>query len=138
MEITFTVQGEPHGKARPKFNSESKRTYTPKPTVEYEKLVRQSYSTSNGGKRLEGEIEAYITAFYQIPKSAKKSLKEAMERGDVAPTKKPDVDNVAKSILDALNGLAYTDDSQITTLTVRKVYSWNPCVEVALREASGK
>ena len=38
-----------------------------------------------------------------------------------ADTKKPDVDNIAKNVLDALNGLAWSDDSQITSLSVKKM-----------------
>ncbi|XZN30187.1 RusA family crossover junction endodeoxyribonuclease [Clostridium perfringens] len=39
------------------------------------------------------------------------------------PTKKPDVDNIAKIILDSLNGVAYKDDSQIVDLRIIKSYT---------------
>lgn len=35
-------------------------------------------------------------------------------------TGKPDCDNIAKAVLDALNGVAFDDDSQVVTLVVRK------------------
>jgi Holliday junction resolvase RusA-like endonuclease len=54
--------------------------------------------------------------------------------GDVMHTKKPDCDNLAKSILDALNGIAYDDDSQICSLTVHKFYGDTPRVEVHMGE----
>lgn len=49
-----------------------------------------------------------------------------------APTKKPDADNVSKIILDALNGLAYHDDSQVVELTVKKKFALYPRVDVVL------
>ena len=52
------------------------------------------------------------------------------------PAKKPDTDNIAKAILDALNGLAYYDDAQIVELTVAKRYGTVPCVEVVISEVS--
>ena len=50
---------------------------------------------------------------------------------------KPDTDNIAKSVLDALNGLAYGDDKQIVELKVRKYYGVEPYVNVKLIELEG-
>ena len=55
-----------------------------------------------------------------------------MLTGNLRPTKKPDLDNVAKIILDSLNKIAYDDDSQIVDLHIRKYYSDNPRVLVSL------
>jgi Holliday junction resolvase RusA-like endonuclease len=52
----------------------------------------------------------------------------------VFPTKKPDIDNVVKSIFDALNKVAFNDDTQIISLSVRKFYSEHPRVEVTIWE----
>ncbi len=50
--------------------------------------------------------------------------------GHIRPTKTPDADNIAKSVLDALNKVAYKDDSCVVDLIVEKWYSENPRVEV--------
>ncbi len=55
-----------------------------------------------------------------------------MVLGEISPMKKPDLDNIAKIILDSLNQIAFKDDSQVTSLRVEKVYSERPCVEVRL------
>lgn len=56
-----------------------------------------------------------------------------MEDGSVRPTKKPDVDNIVKIVLDALNGLAWHDDAQVTFLAVSKEYTGKePFVAVTL------
>ena len=39
------------------------------------------------------------------------------------PRKKPDADNIAKIILDSLNGVAYKDDSQIVDIRIIKKYT---------------
>lgn len=50
------------------------------------------------------------------------------------PTKKPDADNIAKTICDALNGVAYDDDKQIAWLSVYKQYSENESIYVTIEE----
>ena len=54
---------------------------------------------------------------------------------EIKPTKKPDADNIAKAVCDALNGIACKDDSQVVDLTVRKHYSKFPRVQVFISEA---
>ena len=50
--------------------------------------------------------------------------------GHIRSTKKPDCDNIAKIILDALNGLAYKDDKDIVSCLIEKWYGDEPRVEV--------
>ena len=58
-----------------------------------------------------------------------------MAKGELYPTKKPDADNIAKVICDALNGSAYHEDTQVVKLTVRKVYTeGEPKVRVEIYE----
>ena len=133
MILEFTVNGNPVGKARPRFDSRSNRTYTPQETKDYEELVKWSYKARHGGKMLTGEIRAAITAFYQIPESWSKKKKEQASRDEIKPTVKPDCDNIVKAILDAINGVAYKDDAAVTDLEFRKRYTANnPRVEVKI------
>ena len=67
-----------------------------------------------------------------MQKSTSKKKRQQMLAGLIRPTKKPDLDNVIKSILDALNKVAYHDDTQIVSLSVEKFYSDSPRVEVAI------
>lgn len=131
--ITFIVPGKPHGKARPRM-TKTGHTYTPKNTVDYEKQVQVCYIAEHKQKKLEGPVTAHITAIYGVPKSASKAARFSMLEGHIRPTKKPDIDNIAKAILDSLNGVAYDDDSQVVRLTIEKVYGEQACVMVALNE----
>ena len=57
-----------------------------------------------------------------------------MLNNEIYPTTKPDTDNIAKSILDSLNGIAYKDDKQIVSLKVDKYYTEIPSVSVWISE----
>jgi Holliday junction resolvase RusA-like endonuclease len=138
MTLEFTIPAAPTGKERPRFDSRSNRAYTPRKTRDYEELVRWSYRSKHGDRQLAGTIGAAITAYFAIPASWSKARKERAIRGEINPASKPDADNIAKAVLDALNGAAYRDDSAIVGLTVTKCYSLHPRVEVILREIQGQ
>lgn len=130
--IKLTIPGQPCAKGRPRLGKFG--TYTPAKTVNYETLVKELYIMQNHRQQLNGALRMWVVAYFQIPQSKSKKVKEAMLKGDIRPTSKPDWDNIGKIISDALNGLAYHDDSQIVRATVEKWYSDNPRVEIKLQE----
>ena len=117
------IEGKIKGKARPRFNTRTGHAITPKDTVQYENWVKMCYKEQQATKYLEGPLRALIVAYYKIPKSYTKNRVEAIRRGEEYPTKKPDLDNIAKIVLDSLNKIAYDDDAQIVELTVLKRYT---------------
>lgn len=135
--VKFIVPGKPVGKQRPRFSRTytGVRTYTPRKTQEYEDLVRISYRAVSKQK-LEGAISATIYGYFEPPRSISKKQREQMLKGDISYIKKIDSDNLAKSILDALNGVAYDDDAQVCLLIVQKLYAETARVEVVLEEIS--
>lgn len=136
--MKFIVYGEPKAKGRPRFVNRGKfvSTYTPKETIEYENLVKFAFLESCNGnpKCFEGEVAVKITAFFSIPKSTSKKKKKMMIEGKIHHTKKPDIDNLCKSILDSLNKVAFKDDSQVYMLLGTKNYGDTPRVEVEIVE----
>ncbi len=134
--IKLTIPGEPCAKQRPRM-TKAGHTYTPEKTVNYETLVRELYILQNFRQQLEGALKMTVRAYFEIPQSKSKKIKEAMLKGEIRPTTKPDVSNVIKIIEDALNGLAYRDDSQIVRVVGEKYYSDSPRVEVELKESEG-
>jgi Holliday junction resolvase RusA-like endonuclease len=134
--ISFCVMGEPKGKGRPRF-TRSGHAYTPKDTIEYENRIRQAYRMADA-PMLTGSIGIGIKAYYGIPKSRSNRIKAEMAEGKIRPTKKPDADNVIKVIADALNGIAYHDDSQIVEAHLEKWYADEPRIEVMLSTIAGK
>lgn len=78
-----------------------------------------------------------ILALFPTPCSVSGKKRRQMFAGALSPTKKPDADNIAKIVCDALNGVAYTDDKQICCLTVIKRYedgTHQPGVYVTIRD----
>lgn len=132
MQTIFTVDGDPQGKARPRF-TRGGRAYTPKKTVEYERVIKNAFIAA-GGTLTNLPVTVGINAYYKIPASATKKKAVQMMSGEIMPTKKPDTDNIAKAVCDALNGVAYHDDAQVCNLSVKKRYSKEPCIVVTIKE----
>lgn len=131
--IYLEIPGEPVAKGRARITKRG-IAYTPAKTKNYEVLVQELFIISKQGF-LEGPLKADIKAYFTISQSKSKKQKEQMAAGEIKPTRRPDLDNVAKSVLDALNGLAYNDDSQIVELNISKQYSDRPRLELTIREA---
>lgn len=130
--VKIQIPGKPVGKQRAR-TLKSGFSYTPDKTVNYENLVKLIYRESGGGY-MEGPLKARVKIVYDIPKSTSKKNREKMMAGELFPTKKPDIDNVQKIIFDALNGIAYKDDTQIILVEAWKQYGEQPYVEVSLEE----
>ena len=135
--ISFTVDGTAVPKQRPRISG--RRAYTPKRTKDYEERVlnefRSSYSGFYPAFGKDVPVRICITVHQAIPKSwSKKKQAQAMQ-GEIVPlSRNGDIDNIAKSIMDALNGFAYEDDCQVVRLEISKQYGENPRAEVRIQE----
>ena len=121
MEYEFEVEGDIKGKSRPRVNSYTGIVYTPNNTKEYENLIKQYFVMKYPRyETIQGRVHVKIVAFFKYPKNISKKKMDEMKNGDISPTKKPDIDNVIKIALDALNKIAFKDDNQITKIEVEK------------------
>ena len=126
-DVYVTIPLEPQPKLRPRFRVVRGRvfTHTPYETKEFENQVAAIYLS----KAKEGMFERHrplqvkITFCMDVPKSFSKKKRADIEYGLLLHTVKPDLDNLTKSVLDALNGIAWYDDAQIVDLQVKKEYS---------------
>lgn len=134
--VECIIPGKPFAKQRPKAAKIGNHmtVYTPKQTLEFENLVKYSYYQQNGSKMLDGPLKAEVTGTFPVPSSASKKIAKLMLDGNLFHTKKPDCDNMAKAVLDALNDIAYKDDSQIVELVVVKRFGENPNTKIVLTE----
>lgn len=133
--IELEIMGKPLGKARPRVTRNG--TYTPKKTVNYENLIRWTFQSKfPNHKPFEGYIEAEIKAIFDVPKSYSKKKTLELLNKSCNYDHKPDLDNVAKIVLDSLNGIAYKDDSQVTVLKVIKEYGEQAKIIVKLDDIS--
>lgn len=135
MTYSFTVLGKPQPKQRPRFNTRTGSAYTPRETKLYEESVLYYFLLKYPHpKKLDGALRLSIDAYFEPPKSTSKSIREQMYAGNIRHIKKPDADNIVKSICDALNKVAYVDDGQIACVSCRKLYSNVARCEVTISE----
>ena len=118
----FTIYGKPQGKARPRFANG--HTYTPKQTTDYERQIKNAFRAA-GGQMIESEgVIIEIDVYYK---------KTATDKKKTSPTKKPDIDNICKIVLDGLNGVAYADDKQVVSLIANKYFAIKGVERVEVR-----
>jgi len=137
MEIKFTVYGNPV----PKLRARTARTkagfnvaYTPDKTREWEKSILGQALNSRPPAPLNGEIWLGVKIYRQIPKSFSRRKREMAERGEIRPITRPDLANYIKSVEDAIEGVYYSNDSQVVGYLegVGKYYSETPRIEVVV------
>jgi Holliday junction resolvase RusA-like endonuclease len=134
--IEFTVYGEATAQGRPRattINGKA-RMYDPAKSRDYKDYVRLVASEHAPKELLKDALLVEIIIYRKIPKSFSKKKTTDAERGLIVPTSKPDADNYLKGISDALNGVIWKDDSQITDAIIRKRYSDKPRMEIKIQE----
>ena len=138
MTIQFTVPGRPIAKQRPRAaisKNGKPYFYTAKNTVDYENRVRFAAEEAMQGRQpLQGPL-LLVVRFRRTPQKALSKANTALALEDkLRPTVRPDVDNLVKSVKDALNGIAWADDSQIVAMQCDKMYGPADATEVLVRE----
>lgn len=109
------------------------RTYTPSKTKEFEELISWQYKKL-GGKYFEDKpIKLSLTFAFKVPKSYTKSNTRKALEGLIVPSK-CDIDNLSKSIQDALNTVAYKDDRYIYKLEAVKKFDTENYIEIEIKE----
>lgn len=132
MHYEFVVPGRPIGKQRPRF-ARSGVIYTPTKTHNYEKRIAAAFSAKYPNHEpIENCIKLTITSYFPAPKSTSKKRLREMEAEQFLFNKRPDIDNVLKSVLDGLSGTAWTDDKLVTDITACKRYSPQPRIVVEI------
>jgi len=118
----ITVHGDPVPKGRPRFTSRNgfNRVYTPKKTKLYEELIRNQLKIKYPHiNTISQPVHVQIIAVFKRPQRLKT---KKSHQGLILHTKRPDLDNVAKAIFDALNSILH-DDAIICSMHSIKFYS---------------
>lgn len=137
--MKFEVKIKPVASPRPRVSRFG--TYMPGKYVFYKEAIKNSFIKENPKfTPFTGELKVRIETIFAVPKSYSKKKRQMLlpipgicEHG-AGYKGREDIDNLAKSILDALNGVAYVDDSQITCLLVFKTYGEEDKVIVEIEE----
>lgn len=98
--------------------------YSPKEYKAWQEKVAQHLRTV-AGHLFEGPVEVVVECYVLRPKTTK------------LPAPKPDVDNYAKGVLDAItkDGRFWTDDSQVVSLTVTKAWAEETGIYVTIKDS---
>lgn len=121
VTIAFSVEGKPiqQGSMRA-FNNRIVHNKT-KELMEWRSKVGQAAHLA-GCTPIAGAITITMRFRYLRPKSVIRTQ----------PTVPPDLDKQIRSILDALTGIAYQDDSQVVHITATKEYQGNQGVDITI------
>lgn len=135
--IRFTVPGLPIAQPRQR-HTRTGVNYTPTahPVNAFKAAVRLAAQQEWAGRALiEGPVAVRILCVFPVPKAMMRKNRCIIR---VPCPKKPDVDNLFKSIADALNHVIWVDDSQIVNASISKMYAASaesPHVDLEITEA---
>lgn len=129
--VAFTIPGRPFAKQRPR-STRLGRVYTPAETVSFERQVGQ-IARPHFNAPIDGPVRLTIHATFAVPASW--SRRKAAQHLHRMHTQRPDLDNVAKAIKDALNRIAWADDAQVAEMTVSKVWGLQDGTSVIVEAA---
>jgi Holliday junction resolvase RusA-like endonuclease len=124
---TFVIPGKPFGKQRPRFSRKSGRAFTPAETVSYERTVGQ-IAVQHFPAPIVGPVRLEVHAQFKPAESW--SHKRKIAAIGQPHVQKPDLDNLIKGVSDALNRIAFADDSQISEVVCSK--EWGDCDQIAV------
>jgi Holliday junction resolvase RusA-like endonuclease len=132
--IVVTIPGEMRGKGRPRFSRRGGfvKVHTDEKTASAETWIKACAIDQVGMLLLSGPLRVQISVGVGVADSWSKKRKERALMQLDHPTGKPDFDNVAKLICDALNGILWKDDSQIVACSFLKYYSARPAAELCV------
>lgn len=134
VEVRFTVPGRPVPKARPRFG-QGGRVFTPAATIAAERAVAsaawQAWPREAAFSARPVEIEAVFR--YAVPSSWPKHRRLLALSGGLAMTSGADVDNLAKTVLDGLNGGPIIDDASVVAVSARKAWAASDGTDVLVR-----
>lgn len=125
INIAFQVPGDAQAQMRPRATTinGSVRMYDHKKSKDYKSYIQDIAKQYMPTEPIDGPLEMRVTIYRKLLKSFSKVKRQQALDGILLPVSKPDVDNLAKTFMDALNGMAYKDDSQIVTLIAEKRYA---------------
>ena len=119
---SIEINTRPVPKQRPRLSKFA--VYTPKKTLDYEKLIAYEWKKKYKGLILKGAVKLDLVFVFKKAKTCKKTLH----------TQRPDIDNLQKSILDGLNKVAFVDDCQVIELNSKKVFASTDAVLISITE----
>ena len=133
MKSVLKVNIKPHPKVRPRFYKGV--AYNPKSNKDYEELISSSYLIQGNKYFEENFIKIKMLFEFEVPKSYNQKKRSEALRGSLRPSKN-DLDNLVKSVLDGLNGVAFKDDRQVYIIEAEKKFAEQNCITITIQNAT--
>jgi Holliday junction resolvase RusA-like endonuclease len=139
-DFGFVCEGAPTPKARPRFSNVKNfvRVFSTEKNILAEKKIRAeakiAMNLAENFEPVKVPVKMYVKFFMPIPKSFSKKKTADCLSGAIVPTPKPDLDNLLKLFLDAMNKTVYEDDSLVVEIVCSKVYSLTPCAVIYIKQ----
>lgn len=134
LPINLRIDGPPVAKGRPRM-TRSGHAYTPAKTREAEGYLRHAIVSQAGMPRHECALSVEVRCLMAIPASWSGVKRGTAITGAIKPTGRPDLDNLAKAVLDAANGILWADDAQIVEMRLVKAYDERPGIRLIVSAA---
>jgi len=116
----------------------SGQKYLDPSVIKYRKAIRNmaiAQMRKQKAEKIEGAVNMNIIYAFRRPQSLSKKERNEIDGGKTVPkTTKPDIDNLTKAILDALNGIVWKDDAQVTQINIQKIWSAKDQIKVEIWE----
>jgi Holliday junction resolvase RusA-like endonuclease len=133
VQVAFVVDASPIGKGRPRFGRG--HVYTPQKTRDYETQVAWKAKFAMAGRRpISGPLRIALLFELAAPASWSKARSKSALDGEILPVGRPDLDNLIKCVLDAINCIVFADDSQIAEIFASKTYGAAPKVSASVTQ----
>ena len=137
MKIKLNFEIKPMAKQSFR-TTRSGQKYLDPSVIKYRKAIRNmaiAQMRNQKAEKIEGAVNMNIVYAFRRPQSLSKKERNEIDGGKTVPkTTKPDIDNLTKAILDALNGIAWKDDAQVTQINIQKIWSAKDQIEVEIWE----
>ena len=130
------LYGDPVGKGRPRFAKRGGhvQAYTPEKTVEYEDRLKAAWVETHGNFGFPEKVPLCMVVLAYVKPAESLSKKRRQALLGTPCLKKPDADNIAKIVMDGLQGVAFPDDAAVYCVSSTKIYDETPRIEVAIWE----
>lgn len=135
--ISFTIPGKVQAQERPRFSRRGKgvRTHDAPKSRNYKEFVSLIAMQNKPQEPLQGALRLEVDIYVVPPKKYHtKPKQQLIACGELRPKAKPDIENLAKGIMDGCNKIIWQDDAQIVELVARKWYSMEPRAEIKVKQ----
>lgn len=135
----FIIKLEPKPQSRPRFTKG--RVYEEPSMTKWKRQFSSLLMSQHPKSIRNGAIFVAMTFYMRAPQSISKSNTKRprtnQELEKMFVEKKSDIDNLAKAVLDASNGILFKDDGQIAVMSAQKLYSLEPRIEIVIERLEG-